>query len=89
MSAALEVRNLTKQYDDVTAVNDLSFEVYEGEIFGLLGPNGSGKTTTIRTIMDIFRPTPAKSVCSASHQGRVAPESATCPRSAASTTTSK
>lgn len=56
MSAALEVRNLTKQYDDVTAVNDLSFEVYEGEIFGLLGPNGSGKTTTIRTIMDIFRP---------------------------------
>ncbi len=56
MSAALEVRNLTKQYDDVTAVDDLSFEVYEGEIFGLLGPNGSGETTTIRTAMDIFRP---------------------------------
>ncbi len=53
---ALEVRSLTKRYDGVTAVNDLSFEVHEGEIFGLLGPNGSGKTTTIRTIMDIFRP---------------------------------
>lgn len=54
--SALEVENLFKQYEDVTAVDDLSFEVYEGEIFGLLGPNGSGKTTTIRTIMDIFRP---------------------------------
>ena len=54
--SALEVENLLKQYDGVTAVDDLSFEVYEGEIFGLLGPNGSGKTTTIRTIMDIFRP---------------------------------
>ena len=53
---ALGVENLVKQYDDVTAVDDLSFEVYEGEIFGLLGPNGSGKTTTIRTIMDIFKP---------------------------------
>ena len=55
-ATALEVENLVKQYDDVTAVDDLSFEVYEGEIFGLLGPNGSGKTTTIRTIMDIFKP---------------------------------
>lgn len=54
--AALEVENLLKQYDGVTAVDELSFEVEEGEIFGLLGPNGSGKTTTIRTIMDIFRP---------------------------------
>lgn len=54
--SALQVENLIKQYDDVTAVDDLSFEVYEGEIFGLLGPNGSGKTTTIRTIMDIFKP---------------------------------
>lgn len=53
---ALEVENLVKQYDDVTAVDELSFEVYAGEFFGLLGPNGSGKTTTIRTIMDIFKP---------------------------------
>ena len=54
--AALEVEDLVKQYDDVTAVDELSFGVYEGEVFGLLGPNGSGKTTTIRTIMDIFKP---------------------------------
>lgn len=56
MNPALEVRNLTKRYNEILAVNDLSFEVQEGEIFGLLGPNGSGKTTTIRTIMDIFHP---------------------------------
>jgi ABC-2 type transport system ATP-binding protein len=52
----LEVHNLVKRYDGFTAVDDLSFEVYDGDIFGLLGPNGSGKTTTIRTIMDIFKP---------------------------------
>jgi len=52
----LKVRNLVKCYDGFTAVDDLSFEVCEGEIFGLLGPNGAGKTTTIRTVMDIFKP---------------------------------
>ncbi len=52
----LEVRNLVKRYDGFTAVDNLSFEVYQGDVFGLLGPNGSGKTTTIRTIMDIFKP---------------------------------
>lgn len=56
MENALEVRNLVKRYDGVTAVNDLSFEVHRGEIFGLLGPNGAGKTTTIRIVMDIFKP---------------------------------
>jgi ABC-2 type transport system ATP-binding protein len=54
--AMLRVQNLVKRYDGFTAVDDLSFEVYQGDIFGLLGPNGSGKTTTIRTIMDIFKP---------------------------------
>jgi ABC-2 type transport system ATP-binding protein len=52
---ALEVRNLTKRYGETTAVDELSFEVEKGEVFGLLGPNGSGKTTTIRIIMDIFQ----------------------------------
>jgi len=52
----LEVRNLVKRYNGFTAVDDLSFEVCEGEIFGLLGPNGAGKTTTTRTVMDIFKP---------------------------------
>ena len=40
----------------VTAVDDLSFEVHRGEVFGVLGPNGVGKTTTIRIVMDIFKP---------------------------------
>ena len=55
--SALLVKNVTKDYAGVTAVNDLSFEVRPGEIFGLLGPNGAGKTTTIRMILDIIRPT--------------------------------
>lgn len=53
----LTVRNLTKEYNDVVAVKDLSFTVSEGKIFGLLGPNGAGKTTTIRTLLNIIKPT--------------------------------
>jgi ABC-2 type transport system ATP-binding protein len=53
---ALEIHGLRKQFDGVRAVDDISFEVGEGEIFGLLGPNGAGKTTTIRIIVDIFKP---------------------------------
>ena len=53
----LTVRNLTKQYNDIIAVKDLSFTVSEGKIFGLLGPNGAGKTTTIRTVLNIIKPT--------------------------------
>jgi ABC-2 type transport system ATP-binding protein len=46
----IEVKNLIKKYDDFVAVNDISFNVKEGEIFGLLGPNGAGKTTTLEII---------------------------------------
>ena len=46
----ISVKNLTKQYESLTAVKGISFEVYEGEIFGLLGPNGAGKTTTLEII---------------------------------------
>ncbi len=53
---ALNVHNLTKSYATVQAVDDLSFEVRQGEILGLLGPNGAGKTTTIRMILDIIKP---------------------------------
>jgi ABC-2 type transport system ATP-binding protein len=53
----LIAENLTKEYKDVTAVNNISFRVEPGRIFGLLGPNGAGKTTTIRTILNIIRPT--------------------------------
>jgi ABC-2 type transport system ATP-binding protein len=53
---AIIVKNVTKRYAGMTAVDDLSFVVGRGEIFGLLGPNGAGKTTTIRMILDIIRP---------------------------------
>jgi ABC-2 type transport system ATP-binding protein len=52
----IEVRELTKRYGDVVAVDGLSFDVGGGEVFGLLGPNGAGKTTAIRIIMDILQP---------------------------------
>ena len=50
----LKVEHVTKYYDDVRAVNDISFEIKEGEIFGLLGVNGAGKTTTFRMIMGLL-----------------------------------
>lgn len=46
----IQVRNLVKKYDDFTAVDDISFEVKHGEIFGLLGPNGAGKSTTLEIL---------------------------------------
>jgi len=55
--ATIEVSGLTKRYGDLVAVDDLSFEVSEGEVFGYLGPNGAGKTTTIRTLMGLQAPT--------------------------------
>ncbi len=53
----LEVKNVTKYYGDFKAVDNLSFTVKEGEIFGLLGVNGAGKTTTFRMIMGLLDPT--------------------------------
>ena len=53
----LEVKNVTKYYGDFKAVDNLSFNVKEGEIFGLLGVNGAGKTTTFRMIMGLLDPT--------------------------------
>jgi len=52
----LELVNITKRYDTVTAVNALSLRIEPGGIYGLLGPNGAGKTTTIRMIMGVIEP---------------------------------
>ena len=54
MANIIEVKNLTKEYKTLKAVDDLSFYVKEGEILGLLGPNGSGKTTTINSILSLL-----------------------------------
>jgi ABC-2 type transport system ATP-binding protein len=53
---AIEVQNLTKRFNDFTAVDSLSFDVKEGEIFGLLGPNGAGKSTLIRMLTTLLPP---------------------------------
>ena len=53
----IEVRNLTKTFGDVHAVDDISFDVARGEIFAFLGPNGAGKTTTIKMLTTLLRPT--------------------------------
>ena len=57
MSSILEVKDLVKKYGDFTAVNNVSFDIKEGEIFSLLGPNGAGKTTTISVLSTLFTPT--------------------------------
>ena len=56
----LKVENVSKYYDDFKAVDNLSFEVEKGEIFGLLGANGAGKTTTFRMIMNLLEPSKGK-----------------------------
>jgi len=54
---AVEAVNLTKKFDDFTAVDHINFTIQRGEIFGFLGPNGAGKTTTIRMLLGLLRPT--------------------------------
>lgn len=53
----IEAQNLTKKFDDFTAVNTISFEVEKGEIFGFLGANGAGKTTAMKMLIGISKPT--------------------------------
>ncbi len=53
----IELRQLTKKFGEALAVDDISLTVKPGEVFGFLGPNGSGKTTTIKMITGIYRPT--------------------------------
>ncbi len=55
--SAIVIDNLTKKFEDVTAVDGLSLEVEKGELFGLLGPNGAGKTTTINVLCGLLEPT--------------------------------
>jgi branched-chain amino acid transport system ATP-binding protein len=63
MSAPLlEVKGLTKKFGGLTALNDVSFDIFPGEIVALIGPNGAGKTTLLRHLMGILKPTSGKIV---------------------------
>ena len=74
----LEVQGLTKKFGDFTAVDHVSFTVQPGEVFGYLGPNGSGKTTTIRMLCGLITPTEGTAkilgidVCEGSRKGQTA-----------------
>ncbi len=54
---AIEINNLTKRYGTARGIEDVNFDVKEGEIFGFIGPNGAGKSTTIRTLLSLIYPT--------------------------------
>ena len=54
---AVELKDVTKRYNEIVAVNNLNLTISTGEIFGLLGPNGSGKSTTLKMLMGLVQPT--------------------------------
>src|SRR5689334_11289737 len=58
--AVIKVENLTRRFGDFVAVDHINFEVEEGEVVGYLGPNGSGKTTTIRMLLGLLEPSDGK-----------------------------
>ena len=53
----IEIKNLTKEFGQLKAVDNLNIDINESEIFGLLGPNGAGKTTTVRLLTGMIQPT--------------------------------
>lgn len=57
MSAIIHIENLSKRFNEIQAVNNLSFSVSKGEVYGFLGQNGAGKSTTIRMLLTLIRPT--------------------------------
>ncbi|WP_428324592.1 ATP-binding cassette domain-containing protein [Nitrosopumilus sp.] len=61
---SIETKSLTKSFGDVTAVNDISFTVQNGEIFGFLGPNGAGKSTTMMILTTLLKPTAGQALIS-------------------------
>lgn len=63
MGNTVELRGVTKRYDEFVAVDHLSFAIREGSVFGLLGPNGAGKTSTIRMMMGITLPDEGEVLC--------------------------
>jgi ABC-type uncharacterized transport system ATPase subunit len=84
--ASLAFEGVTKRFGDFTAVSDLSFSVAEGGVFGFLGGNGAGKTTSLRMALDILRRALAGSKFSALRRaGNMPGTLASCRRNAVST----
>src|SRR5258708_27889080 len=67
----VSVRGLSKRYGGVTAVADLTFDAPAGEVTGFLGPNGSGKTTTLRMLLGLVRPTAGEALIGGRHYARL------------------
>src|SRR3954469_19063300 len=63
MPNTVELRGVTKRYDEFLAVDHISFDIREGSVFGMLGPNGAGKTSTIRMMMGITLPDEGEVLC--------------------------
>ena len=59
---AIEVNSLTKKFSNFKAIDNISFNVKEGEIFGFLGPNGAGKSTTMMILTTLLKPTSGKAL---------------------------
>ena len=72
---ATDVRGLTRRFGAFVAVDNLSFEVRPGEIFGFLGANGAGKSTTIRMLCGLLRPTSTPPTVAVPEVGRSSPQS--------------
>lgn len=67
MKTIIKVKNLTKKFKGLTAVDDISFEVKEGQIFAFLGPNGAGKSTTIKMLTTLLDPTEGEIIINGSN----------------------
>ena len=52
----IEIKGISKKYDDIEALSDVSFEMPEGQVFGLIGTNGAGKSTLLRSICGVCKP---------------------------------
>src|SRR4029077_7239105 len=70
---AIVLESVTKRFDDVVAVDDVSFEIHEGEFFSMLGPSGCGKTTTLRMIAGFEEPTSGRILLRGGDVTRVPP----------------
>jgi ABC-2 type transport system ATP-binding protein len=81
------IKDLTKRFDDITAVNGLNLEIRKGEMFGFLGPNGAGKTTTINMLSGLLKPTTGSATVAghdvAKNASRMKEHIGVCPQEAA------